>query len=110
MNLTFAEKRLTQLCTALKAVGLPPNSISFFSDDEDDIERDVDLFSLRIPDQVAGQYGVRMDGMGIMTVVALEPDLPPIAIRKVTSVSQAVDILMSFAQNELNIHLMRAAA
>lgn len=110
MNLTFAEKRLTQLCVALKGVGLPAQDISFFSGDEDDIERHVDLFSFRIPYQESGQYGVTMDGIGIMSVVAFEADSIPVVIRKVTSVSQAVDILMSFAQNALNIHLMRAAA
>lgn len=110
MNLTFAEKRLTQLCVALKGVGLPAHEISFFSGDEDDIDRHVDLFSFRIPSQVSGQYGVKMDGIGIMSVVAFEEDSNPVVIRKVTSVSQAVDILMSFAQNALNIHLMRAAA
>ena len=110
MNLTFAEKRLTQLCVALKGVGLLAHEISFFSGDDDDIERHVDLFSFQIPLQKSGQYGVKMDGIGIMTVEAFEEDSDPVVIRKVTSVSQAVDILMSFAQNALSIHLMRAAA
>lgn len=110
MNLTFAEKRLTQLCVALKGAGLPAHSISFFSGDEDEIERDVDLFSFKIPIQETGQYGVSMDGLGIMSVVAIEEGAPPVPVRKVTSVAQAVDILRSFAENALNIHLMRAAA
>lgn len=110
MNLTFAEKRLTQLCVALRGVGLPASDISFFSGDEDDIEHDVDLFSFRIPIQDTGQYGVRMDGIGVMTVVAFEENTSVTDIRKVSSISQAVDILISFAQNALNTHLMRAAA
>jgi hypothetical protein len=109
MNLTFAEKRLTQLCVALKGVGLPAQEISFYSGDEDDIDRHVELFSFRIPGQVTGQYGVRMDGLGIMTVVCFDAGTT-VTIRKVTSVNQAVDILRSFAQNALNVHLMRSAA
>lgn len=110
MNLTFAEKRLTQLCIALRGVGLPAHEITFFSGDEDDISRDVDLFSFQIPAQETGQYGVRMDGVGVMTVVAFEEGSETIDIRKVSSISQAVDILTSYAQNALNFHLMRAAA
>lgn len=110
MNLTFAEKRLTQLCSALLGVGLPAQEISFFTGDEEDIKRDVELFSFSIPHQVTGQYGVQMNGIGIMAVVALEEEGEPLVIKKVGSVNQAVDILMSLAQNALSTHLMRAPA
>jgi hypothetical protein len=110
MNIKFAEKRLALLCAALEGVGLPIASLETFSGGEDEICRDIDLFNLKIPDQESGQYGVRMCGLGIMTIIGHEPGGDPIDIRKVTSVNQVVDILLSFAQNELNSHLMRAAA
>ena len=110
MNIKFAEKRLALLCAALEGVGLPIQSMKTFSGDPDEFSRDFELFSLKIPDQVGGQYGVRMCGLGIMTIFGQEEGCPSVNIRRVTSVNQVVDILLSFAQNELNSHLMRAAA
>jgi hypothetical protein len=110
MNSKFAEKRLAHLCQALSGVGLPAHSLVTFMGEEDEISRDVDLFNLKIPNQESGQYGVRMNGLGIMWIVGHEPGADPVDIRKVTSVNQIVDILLSFAQNTLSIHLMRAVA
>jgi hypothetical protein len=110
MNSKFAEKRLAHLCQALAGVGLPVHSLFTYTGEEDEISRDVDLFNLKIPYQESGQYGVRMNGLGIMTIVGHEPGADPVDIRKATSVNQVVDILCSFAQNKLNIHLMRAVA
>lgn len=112
MNLEFAERRLSQLTEALAGVGLPAHAVHLFSGDPGGISRDVELFRLKIPHTSTGQYGIRMDGLGIMTIVGIEngDDSSAIPIRRVTSISQVVDILYAFAQNELNYHLMGAAA
>jgi hypothetical protein len=109
MNLEFAKKRLALLCAALAGADLPIQSVEMFPGGNDEISRDVDLFNLKIPVQEGGQYGVRMCGLGMMNIFGQEDGCEPVHIRKVTSVNQVVDILQSFAQNELNFHLVRAA-
>ncbi len=109
MNLKFAMRRLGELVEALQKSGISTSSMRAFSLPEETISRDSELFSVEVEQTAHGLFGVRMDGLGIMSVCDCSGETPHV-IRKVTTVHQAVDILCSFKHDCLNYHLMRSVA
>lgn len=107
MNLEFSHQRLEQVVSGLLATDFKVKRVSPFVGNPNGIRRDTELFFVEIEETDLGRFGVRMDGLGMMSVCQIY-DEETISLIKISTAQQAVDILGNFKHNDLHHHLTRA--
>ena len=103
VDMTYVNKRLQQVIDGIGAAGLTVETVTSRSSIPEHADQFTLIFNIRVLEG-GSRYGVTMLGHGIMVIRDYSGDTPVI-LRRMTSPTQAIDILLALTHNNLFVHL-----